>query len=76
MPSTTSTTNMGIAGLPFQSQVDGGATMAYTNASVETESLLIQGFGTFFSTTAGSPRTQSNYSGKYIRITGSYKTTA
>jgi len=76
MPSTTSTTNMGIAGLPFQSQVDGGATMAYTNASVETESLLIQGFGTFFYTTAGSPRTQSNYSGVYIRITGSYKTTA
>lgn len=76
MPTTTSTSIMAIRDLPFSSQVDGGATMSYTSASVQTESLLVQTDALFFYDTAGTARLQSNYSGRVIRVTGMYQTSA
>tara|TARA_R110002153_G_scaffold42349_1_gene120464 strand:- start:170 stop:1330 length:1161 start_codon:yes stop_codon:yes gene_type:complete len=76
MPSTSSSTNMSVTGLPFLSNCDSSATMGYTTSTIYNPSMMVQGITTYFYRGGGSTYVQSQYSGAYVRFSGHYNTAA
>ena len=76
MPSTSSSSIMAFAGLPFSTAQDGSAQMGVTNSSNYNPSILLQGTTCYFYGASAGAVAASTYSGALVRFTGQYNTTA
>ena len=76
MPSTSSSSIMAFAGLPFSTAQDGSAQMGVTTSSNYNPSILLQGTTCYFYGASAGAVAASTYSGSLVRFTGQYNTTS
>ena len=72
----TSANQMAISGLPFYVSQDAAGIIAYTTSSTVSNTILGQATSMYFYTSGTTISTLANYSGRFIRVQITYRTTA
>ena len=67
-PSNSNSTLMRITGMPFSTNLDGNVTYGYTDSGITNLGIFWQGATLYFFNRSGTALTQSNFSGKTIRM--------
>jgi hypothetical protein len=75
-PSSSSTGQMWIGGLPFIISADSSASMGYTTSVIFSPAMMLQTTSVYFYKASGAVYTMAEYSAVQIRLSGHYYTTA